>query len=295
MLTHAVNVVSERIASGASPELQPPLSAAFVRLGQEAGKQRAYKPVRRILTAMKQVQQDKPSLVEDLRPRIGVENRLADFIEDSLQLPAIPGDLVEVLREVPQAATEHIAERFARCRNLQECDPAWWTLVGSIGALSEEHLRQMLRRAPDRQAATAVGLLSRVDSAALLESLPARLREWNRFYHDFTVAQIALGNAPERGQILWELIDELDHLVLPIAMDEIGLSGDNSAASGLIVLAGDGASESRSPLLRLKAIEALGRLRKRSATLCCAAWSNRARCGSGSIRASCALPPPRPC
>jgi len=264
LLNHAVNVLSERIASGATPELQPPLSAAFVRLGQEAGKQRAYKPVRRILAAMKQVQQEKPSLVEDLRPRIGVENRLADFIEDSLQLPAIPADLVEVLREVPQAATEHIAERFARCRNLQECDRLV-DLVGSIGAPSEEHLRQMLRRAPDRQAATAVGLLSRVDCAALLESLPARLREWNRFYHDFTVAQIALGNASERGQILWELIDELDHLVLPIAMDEIGLSGDNSAAPGLIVLAGDGASESRSPLLRLKAIEALGRLRERSA------------------------------
>jgi hypothetical protein len=264
LLNHAVNVVSERISAGPGPELQPPLSAAFVRLGQEAGKQRAYKPVRRILFAMKEAQTHKPSLVEDLRPRIGLENRLADFIEDSLQLPAIPADLVEVLREVPQAATEHIAERFARCRNLQECDRLV-DLVGSIGAESAEHLRQMLRRAPDRQAATAVGLLSRVDSAALLESLPVRLREWNRFYHDFTVAQIALGNAPERGQILWELIDELDHLVLPIAMDEIGLSGDNAAAPGLMVLAGDGASESRSPLLRLKAIEALGRLRESSA------------------------------
>ncbi len=264
LLNHAVNVVSESLAQGAAPELQPALSAAFVRLGQEAGKQRAYKPVRRVLSVMKRVQQDKPSLAEDLRPRIGVENRLADFIEDSLQLPAIPADLIEVLREVPQAATEHIAERFTRCRNLEECNRLV-DLVGSIGAPSEEHLRQMLRRAPDRQAATAVGLLSRVDCAALLESLPVRLREWNRFYHDFTVAQIALGNAPERGQILWELIDELDHLVLPIAMDEIGLSGDNSTASGLIVLAGDGASESRSPLLRLKAIEALGRLRERSA------------------------------
>jgi hypothetical protein len=114
--------------------------------------------------------------------------------------------------------------------------------------------------APVRQAAHSVGLLSRANPMAVLELLPARLREWNRFYHDIVVRQIAASNGPERGQILFEMLDVLDHAVLPQAIDEIGFSGDHALTSGLMVLADEGAAEARSPFLRLKVVEALGRL-----------------------------------
>ena len=56
--------------------------------------------------------------------------------------------------------------------------------------------------------------------------LPLRLREWNRFYHDVVVRQIAYGAAPDRGRTLLELLEILDPAVLPQAIDEIGMSGD---------------------------------------------------------------------
>ena len=82
-----------------------------------------------------------------------------------------------------------------------------------------------------------VGLLSRLDVPTLLELLPVRLPEWNRFYHDVVVRQVAYGAAHDRGRSLLELLEILDPLVLPQAIDEIGMSGDRSAVPPLVVMA----------------------------------------------------------
>jgi hypothetical protein len=122
-------------------------------------------------------------------------------------------------------------------------------------------MRDTLRTGQPRQAAAVVGLMSRLDVPSLLELLPSRLPEWNRFYHDVVVRQIAFGAAVDRGHTLLELLEILDPLVLPQAIDEIGMSGDQSAAPALIVMAEPGDAQARSPLVQLKAIESLGRLR----------------------------------
>jgi hypothetical protein len=213
---------------------------------------------------MKRIEQKRPVLAQDLRPRVGIDNRLPEFIEEALQLPHVPGELVDMLRNIPQAATEYIAERFARCHRREECD----RLVELMEQLKDDgsrHLRELLRLAPVRQAASSVGLLSRVNPMSVLELLPARLKEWDRFYHDAVVRQIAASNAPERGQILFEMLDVLDHAVLPQAIDEVGFSGDHALTPGLMVLADEGAAEARSPFLRLKVVEALGRLKDAAA------------------------------
>jgi hypothetical protein len=61
--------------------------------------------------------------------------------------------------------------------------------------------------------------------------------EWNRFYHDVVVRQIAYGAAADRGRTLLELAEVLDPLVLPEAVDEIGMSGDMTATPPLIAMA----------------------------------------------------------
>jgi hypothetical protein len=87
------------------------------------------------------------------------------------------------------------------------------------------------------------------------------LPEWNRFYHDIVVRQIAYGAAPDRGRTLLELAEVLDAVVLPETIDEIGMSGDLTAAPPLVAMAKPGEAASRSPFVQLKAIESLGRLR----------------------------------
>lgn len=259
-MAQAIHKISEQLIADKDPELQSLLSAAFVRLSQEASAAKNYTAVNEVCAGMELISVERPVLMSDLRPRVGVENRLPEFLEEALRVEAIPAELLSVLRRTSQVGAEHMADRFFRCMRRDECD-RMIELVKELGSPVLAQLREILRTGQPRQASTVVGLLSRLDVATLLELLPARLPEWNRFYHDVVVRQIAYGAASDRGRTLLELAEVLDPLVLPEAVDEIGMSGDVTAAPPLVAMARPGEAASRSPLVQLKAIESLGRLR----------------------------------
>jgi hypothetical protein len=265
LMGYTVRKVGEQICKEPDTELQGMLCAAFVRLSQEASTRKSYGAVSEVCAAMDLVAKSRPVLAGDLRPRIGVENRLPEFIEEALRIEQVPHDLLEVLRRTCQAAVEHLADRFFRCLRRDECD-RMVELVRALDKPGIAQLREMLRTGQPRQAASVVGLLSRLDVHTLLELLPVRLPEFNRFYHDVVVRQIAYGAANDRGRTLLELLEILDPLVIPQAVDEIGMSGDRGAVGQLVLMARTGETEGRSPFLQLKAIESLGRLRDAEAT-----------------------------
>jgi PBS lyase HEAT-like repeat-containing protein len=260
LMAAAIKQVGECLTREQDTELQSLLGAAFVRLSQEANNRKQYGAIGQVLVSMESVGKNRPLLAKDMQPRIGVENRLPEFIDEAMHMAEIPPELLQVLQRTAQASVDHLADRFFRCMQRDECDRLV-ELVKDLGAVGTEQMREILRTGQPRQASAVVGLMSRLDVPSLLELLPMRLKEWNRFYHDVVVRQIAFGAAVDRGHTLLELLEILDPLVLPQAVDEIGMSGDKSASPSLIVLAEPGESQSRSPLLQLKAIESLGRLR----------------------------------
>jgi len=256
----AIRKLSEQLISEKDAELQSLFSAAFVRLSQEASAAKNYAAVNEVCAGMELISVERPVLMSDLRPRVGVENRLPEFIEEAIQLEPIPPDMLAVLRRTSQSGAEHLADRFFRCMRRDECD-RMIEMVKQLGSPVLVQLREILRTGQPRQASGAVGLVSRLDVGTLLELLPVRLPEWNRFYHDIVVRQIAYGAAADRGRTLLELAEVLDSLVLPEAVDEIGMSGDMTATPPLIAMARPGEAASRSPYIQLKAIESLGRLK----------------------------------
>ena len=243
------------------PEIQSLLSAAFVRLSAEASNRKQYGALNEICGALENLARQRPAMANDLRPRIGMENRLPEFIEEALRVPEFPRELVLVLQRTSEASVEHLADRFFRCMRREECD-RMVDLVKELGPAALQQMREALRTGPVRQAASVVGLLSRVDVPTLLELLPVRLPEWNRFYHDVVVRQIAYGAALDRGRTLLEILEILDPLVLPQAIDEIGMSGDRTTVPPLMVMAEAGEAQGRSPIVQVKAVESLGRLRE---------------------------------
>ncbi|HTS35152.1 MAG TPA: hypothetical protein VMH04_05730 [Candidatus Solibacter sp.] len=259
-MAQAVRKLSEQLITEKDAESQSLLSAAFVRLSQEASSAKNYAAVNEVCAGMELVSVERPVLMSDLRPRVGVENRLPEFIEEALHQDAVPQDLLAVLRRTCSAGAEHLADRFFRCMRRDECD-RMIELVKQMGSPVLAQLREILRTGQPRQASGVVGLVSRLDVGTLLELLPARLPEWNRFYHDIVVRQIAYGAAADRGRTLLELAEVLDPVVLPEAVDEIGMSGDLTAAAPLITMAKPGEAVSRSPFVQLKALESLGRLK----------------------------------
>jgi hypothetical protein len=256
----AIRKLSEQLSAEKDQELQSLLSAAFVRLSQEASSSKNYAAVNEVCSGMETVSKHRPVLANDLRPRVGVENRLPEFIEEALHCDPIPQDLLAVLRRTCLTGAEHLADRFFRCMRRDECD-RMIELVKELGSPALAQLREILRTGQSRQASAVVGLISRLDVGTLLELLPIRLPEWNRFYHDIVVREIAYGAAADRGRTLLELAEVLDPVVLPEAVDEIGMSGDMTATPPLIAMARSGETASRSPFVQLKAIESLGRLK----------------------------------
>ncbi len=260
VMPNALFMIGEQLRMDGDSEMQSLLSAAFARFGQEACSRRKYKAVAELCDSLEKIAQQRPALVQDLRSRVGIENRLPEMIEEAINADRVAEDLINVLQQLPRNSVEHLADRFFRAQKRVECDRIV-ELVGELGQPAINDLCDMLHGGQSRQAASTVGLLSRLAVTSLLELLPPRMGEFNRFYQDVIVRQIAYGAAPDRGRTLLELLELLDSLILPEAIDEIGMSQDRSASSSLIALAATGEAQGRPPFVQLKAIESLGRLR----------------------------------
>ncbi|MGB6773241.1 MAG: PilZ domain-containing protein [Terriglobales bacterium] len=261
VMPNTLAMIGEKLAKETDTEIQSLLAAAFARFGQEACTRRKYKAVAELCYSLESVAKQRPALVQDLRSRVGIENRLPEMIEEAINADQVPEDLVNVLQQLPRHSVEHLADRFFRAQRRVECDRIV-ELVGELGQPGVDDLRDILRTGQPRQAASTVGLLSRLAVTSLLELLPSRMGEFNRFYQDVIVRQIAYGAAPDRGRTLVELLELLDSLILPEAIDEIGMSQDRNASSSLIALATAGEAQNRPPFVQLKAVESLGRLRE---------------------------------
>jgi hypothetical protein len=264
VMPNAIAKIGEKLAHESDNEIQSLLSAAFTRFGQESCARKRYKAVAEVCLSLVDIGKERPLLVQDLRSRVGIENRLPEIIEEAINSVEVPEELINVLQQIPKSSVEHLSDRFFRSQKRVECDRIV-ELVGELGQPAIDDLREILRLGQPRQAASTVGLLSRLNVTTLLELLPSRMSEFNRFYQDVLVRQIAYGAAIDRGRTLLELLEMLDPLILPEAIDEIGMSLDRTASSSLIALASSGEAASRPAFVQLKAIESLGRLREAEA------------------------------
>jgi PilZ domain len=259
-LQDALAQIGQQLAAEKDPELQTLLSAAFVRLSQESAQRRYYRAMQQALDSLADLEELRPTWAKSLRPRVGVENRLPEFIEEALTAEAMPEGLVAVLSRVPEGAGEHLAVRLARAGRRSERENIV-QLAKAVGGACARHLKETLKSEAPAKAATVVGLLSRLDAMAVEDLLPLRLRHGGRGFHDAVVRQLSIAGAPERGALLANSIELLDPMVLPLALDEIGMCGDAGTAAKLLRLAEGDILPEGSQYLRVKAIEALGRMR----------------------------------
>jgi hypothetical protein len=263
-LQDALAQIGQQLAAEKDAELQTLLSAAFVRLSQEAASRRYYRAMQQALDSITDLEELRPAWAQSLRPRLGVENRISEFIEEALTAEAMPEGLVGVLMRLPQGAGEHLAVRLARSGRRSERENVV-QLAKAVGSACARYLKEVLKSEPPAKAASVVGLLSRLDAPGVEELLPQRLRHGGRGFHDAVVRQLSIAGAPERGQLMTNLMELFDVMVLPLALDEIGMCGDPETAPKLLRLAEGDILPEGSEYLRVKAIEALGRMRASAA------------------------------
>jgi hypothetical protein len=254
-----IRLAGLQFAETSDPNLQSVVGAAFVRLAQEAANKRAYPVVQHAAEMTSFIESENPGTANNLRARIGLELRVPDFIEGALKTGDVPEELAELLRRMPLAAVEHIAARFGRASLVEDSESLLW-MMEVLGPEVIEHLRERLEHGEPGAAIDTVGLLTRIDIESVERILPGRVKEWKRAAHDRVVRQIAVSRAPGRGRLLLDLFPYVDPLVRPALLDEIGMSGETSADMSLLRLVEGDLPQNGSEYLRLKAVEALGRL-----------------------------------
>lgn len=264
-LAPAIKVAGAQLSVERDDNLEGLVSAAFVRLAQEAGLRRMFSALVQALDSLDSVEHQRPVFAQSLRPRIGLEKRVPEFIEDALRGGRQLEGLEILLQRVPRSAAENLILRFNRMSNRADMQRLV-DLARTVGDELMASLRDALRSGSAGEAAETAGLLSRLDPAVIQRWLPERLADWPRQAQDRVVRLIAMGGAPERGSLLVNLLHMLDPVLLPLAIDEIGLSEDSSSIPILLRMAEGDASRSAGPFVRLKAVEALGRLKAREAT-----------------------------
>ncbi|HXX43558.1 MAG TPA: hypothetical protein VEJ38_02435 [Candidatus Acidoferrales bacterium] len=260
LFTDTIRVLGVQLADEKDSQLQSLLGAAFVRFSQEAAKLRSYPAVKKSVELLDYLDTERPGAGKSLRPRIAVENKLPDFIDEALKAGSVPAGLTDLLRRVPQPAAEQIAGRFGRVGFREDCE-LLVAMMESLGTEGLEHLRRQLREGRPSEAIDTVGILARIDVETLERVLPERMREWKRSAHDRVVRQLASSGAADRGRLLLQLFDGIDGMIRPLAVDEIGMAGEKTADMRLLRIAEGDLPSGSTEYLRLKAIEALGRLR----------------------------------
>jgi len=260
LFVNTIREVGVQLAEERDSELQSLVGAAFVRLSQEATNERAYPAIQRSVEVLNYLETERAGVGKNLRPRIGVENRLPEFIEEALRTGTVASGLKDLLRRLPQPAAEHVAGRFSRV-GFREDSELLLSMMEALGPEGLEHLRAQLRDGNQSEAIGTVGILARLDLEIVERLLPDRMKEWKRTAHDRVVRQIASSGSPDRGRLLLQLFDNLDALIRPLAIDEIGMSGEKTADMRLLRIAEGDLPKGGTEYLRLKAIEALGRLR----------------------------------
>jgi hypothetical protein len=254
-----IRMVGVQLARESDAGLQSLVSAALIRLSQEAANKRAYPAIQRAVEMVDYAESEHAAMGKSLRQRIGLENRLPEFIEEALRNRETPSGLTALLRRMPLPACEHIAARFGRAALVEDSESLLW-MMEALGPEAIEHLRARFEGGEQNEAIETIGLLTRIDFATVEKILPERMKEWKRAAHDRVVRQIAGSGAPARGRLLLELLDRVDPLVRPAVIDEIGMSGEKSADIRLLRIVEGELPINGSEYLRVKAIEALGRI-----------------------------------
>ena len=260
LLTEALRHVGLRLSVEQDQDLQSLVSAAFVRLSQEAAAKRCFPAMGQALTLLAGVESQRPGIGKTLRAKMGIEERVPEFVDEALRLRQVSIGLTSVLKQLPQTAMEQLALRFNRCQFRDELENVA-NLAHDLGEEAQQYVRSTVRGGPHAEAVEMAGLLVRLDPRAAEVFLPARIKDFARVAQDRMVRQIAACGAVERCRILLGVLDHVDPLVMPLVVDEIGMTEDREALGRLLTLADGDLPVGAAPYLRVKAIEALGRLK----------------------------------
>ena len=222
-----------------------------------------------ILTEMDQApaESDEERFATLTRRIVGCEEWLL-LVDLALANRALDSALPRLLRRDPERLLDRLRLLLTSSAGSNAL-PAMARLVRAtgepvLGAL-ETHLLEPRRQ----RVATAIKLFSAAAPERLIAALPRSFSSWDWSLQDLAVTELArqsvLALRAQVAQAFLALLGDAHLLVTPGMIDHIGLVGDTSAVPRLIEIAIGDMERLGDVFIRIKAIEALGRMKASSA------------------------------
>jgi hypothetical protein len=180
--------------------------------------------------------------------------------------------LVRLLARDPEKLLDRLTAILAPASPAEEnaaleALPAMVRLIRTIGEPAIAVLAKRVFEKRLGRATAAVKLLAVIRPLQLLDILPQALANWDWSLQDLAIAELARQNTPRLGLTLLSTLSRAHLYVVPMIIDQVGIEGEVSGIPQLLEIAAGANERLHDVFIRIKAVEALGRLQAAEAAL----------------------------
>jgi PilZ domain len=242
------------------------LLAAFVEsLGRIAVNRADYTGFETILTGLERVPRDKEhDHMAALATRLVAQDRWLLLVDAALANRPLDPVLPRLLQRDPERLLDRMTLLLTEPRG-SEMVAAMARLLRTIGVPVLNLLETRLYEARRQRVTAAIKLLAVADPERLLRGLARAMASWEWNLQDLAVSELARpsnsGSAQSVAFVFSAILADAHPLVVPMMIDQIGLAQESTAVPQLMEIAAGEHDVLRDQFVRIKAIEALGRMR----------------------------------
>lgn len=186
------------------------------------------------------------------------------LVDAALANRALDAALPRLLQRDPERLLDRLSLLLTDPRG-HEMIPAMARLLRVIGVPALTLLETRLFEARRQRVSAAIKLLAAADPDRLLRGLTRAMASWEWNLQDLAVSELARpANSPSAQStafVFSSILADAHPLVVPMMLDQIGIGQETTAVPVLMEIAAGEHETLRDLFVRIKAIEALGRLR----------------------------------
>jgi hypothetical protein len=253
------------LAKEKAPETCALLSAFLETLGRIAVTRGDFSGFENILIGLERVPREaEQEYLLALGHRLVANDRWMLLVDAALANRALDPTLPRLLQRDPERLLDRLTLLLTDPRG-PEMIPAMARLLRAIGVPVLTLLETRLFEARRQRVSAAIKLLAAADPDRLLRGLTRAMASWEWNLQDLAVSELARpSNTPSAQStafVFSAILADAHPLVVPMMIDQIGIGQEATAVPMLMEIAAGEHEILRDQFVRIKAIEALGRLR----------------------------------
>ncbi len=275
MPAELARAVERALATETTPEVAGLLSAVADRLSRLAIRREDYSELERIVEVLERRPRGAQfAHLGSLAKKIFEEDRWQGLVMASLAHRPLHPALPRLLARDPEKLLDDFSVMLAgnggpggaAANSDQKGADALPAMARLLKAVGEPATSALVARVFDprtpRSTSAAKSLIA-THPERLLEVLPRALSGWDWNLQDMAVGELVRCGTPGCARAFLEALPNAHVLVVPMMLDEIGMARETGAVPALVEIAAGRNERMRDVYVRIKAVEALGRMQAR--------------------------------